>query len=468
MLPELSRQVEKVLEPDKSFDIIKKNTKIGGKNACYFFVDGFMKDSVMERLLDFFISIDPQEMEKLHDAQSFADSQIPYIEVELSRDKEKIVQQVLSGPTAFFIDGYEDCILMDVRTYPARSPEEPQKEQTMRGARDGFVETIVFNTAMIRRRIRDPKLVFDMHTVGNRSKTDVVVGYISDYVDQELLKKVEDTLEKIDVKSLVMGQQSLVESLIKSKFFNPFPKVRLSERPDVAAASILDGKIILIVDNSPNCIILPTTIFDFIQEPGDYYFSPVVGGYLRLVRNGIFATTLFLTPLWYLLLMHGDALPQWLQIVKVNEPNAVPILVQLLILEIAIDGLKIASLNTPDILSNSLSIIGALLLGEFAVEVGWFVPETILYMAYITIAGFTQPSVELGYAVKFMRILLLLLTAWLDLAGFIGGIVLIFILLASNKTINKKGYLYPLIPFNGHEFKVQVLRMKLKSKRNGR
>lgn len=447
----------------KSFDLIERDVTFGEKRCCLYFVDGFVKEAVMQRILQAFFSITPQDMQNVKTAREFAETKLSYTEAETECRTERLAVQVLSGLCMLLMDGFDEAIVMDVRTYPTRGMEEPEKEKVLRGSRDGFVETIVCNTALIRRRIRDPQLRFEMFSVGKRSQTDVAIGYISDFADADLVKELKKRVRELRVKALDMGEESLAECIIRGKWLNPFPKVRYTERPDVASASLLDGKVIVMVDNSPSVMILPTTLFDFVQEPDDYYYPPMVGGYLRLVRNMIFLSTLVITPLWLLLLQYAEHLPQPLSFLRVSAEIHVPILLQLLILELATDGLKLASLNTPSALSNSLSIIGALLLGDFAVEVGWFVPQSILYMAYVAIAGFAQPSVELNYAVKFMRILLLLLTAWLGIYGFCGGLLLIAWVTATNKTVAGRGYLYPLIPFDWKEFKVRVLRMKIRS-----
>jgi len=258
-----------------------------------------------------------------------------------------------------------------------------------------------------------------------------------------------------------MGHRSLAESLIRQKWYNPFPKIRSTERPDAAAAIVLEGGIILFCDNSPEAMIFPTTIFDFLQETDDFYFPPLTGSYLRILRHGIFWLTMILTPLWYLLLLHESGLPAWLGFIIPKNPGELPIIVQLFLTEFALDGLKLASLNTPSILSNSLSVVGGLLLGDFAVTVGWLSPDVILYMSFVAIANFTQSSYELGYAFKYMRMITLFLTALFDIWGFAGGILLTLILIATNKTVNgKRHYLYPMIPWNGRAMARLLFRLK--------
>lgn len=453
-----------ILQPEKSFDLVCRNTEIAGRRCALLFVDGMIKDEVMEKMLEYFLKLAPSVWEDAPDMQSFACRIIPYVEVADEDRLEAACTVILSGNLGLFIEGFSACALVDVRTYPVRGVEEPEKDKVLRGSRDGFVETVVFNTALIRRRIRDPKLVMSIQSAGESSHTDIVVCYMEDRADLELVGRIKERISHIQVQGLTMSQESLAEALISTKWHNPFPKTRYTERPDTASAALLEGRIVVLVDNSPSAMILPSGIFDFFREADDYYFPPITGTYLRITRIVIFLLTLFLTPLWLLLAEHPQWIPPWLAFIGVSEPNGVPILAQLLVLEFAVDGLRMASTNTPSIMSNSLSIIGALLLGDFAVQSGWFVPETILYAAFTAIANYAQPSLELGFAFKFARLGLLILTGCFGLWGFLGGTVLFLIILCSTRTLSGKSYLYPLIPFNARDFKRVFVRRKLENR----
>lgn len=453
-----------ILQPEKSFDLVCRNTEIAGRRCALLFVDGMIKDEVMEKMLEYFLKLAPSVWEDAPDMQSFACRIIPYVEVADEDRLEAACTAILSGNLGLFIEGFSACALVDVRTYPVRGVEEPEKDKVLRGSRDGFVETVVFNTALIRRRIRDPKLVMSIQSAGESSHTDIVVCYMEDRADLELVGRIKERISHIQVQGLTMSQESLAEALISTKWHNPFPKTRYTERPDTASAALLEGRIVVLVDNSPSAMILPSGIFDFFREADDYYFPPITGTYLRITRIVIFLLTLFLTPLWLLLVEHPQWIPPWLAFIGVSEPNGVPILAQLLVLEFAVDGLRMASTNTPSIMSNSLSIIGALLLGDFAVQSGWFVPETILYAAFTAIANYAQPSLELGFAFKFARLGLLILTGCFGLWGFLGGTVLFLIILCSTRTLSGKSYLYPLIPFNARDFKRVFVRRKLENR----
>ena len=431
--------MNQMLPVEDSFDIVQRDIQIGGKDATFYFIDGFTKDESMLKIMDSFFNIKEGDMPK--DAAAFATTCIPYVEVDVIGDFDQIFRNLLSGVTCLFIDGYQACLAIDCRTYPARSVDEPDKDKSLRGSRDGFVETIVFNTALMRRRIRDRHLVMKMLEVGDSSRTDVALCYMEDRVDQELLKNLNYRIRDIKVDDLRMNQQSLAECLFKRKWYNPFPKFKFTERPDTAAACLLEGKVVILVDNSPSAMILPTSILDIIEEANDYYFPTLTGMYLKISRALITFLTIFLTPVFLLFMQNLSWLPKIFAFVAVKDTVNIPLIFQLLMLEVAIDGLRLAALNTPSMLSTPLSVIAGLVMGEFSVKSGWFNAEVMLYMAFVAVANYTQPNFELGYALKFMRLELLVLTAVFNWIGFLAGTVIVICSICFNKTLSGRSYL---------------------------
>ena len=425
-----------ILPVSESFDLIQRDMIIGEKQSTFYFIDGFAKDETMLKIMTSFFALKKDDM-----PTGFSKMVLPYVEVDIIADFDMIIRNILSGVTCLFIDGYESCIAIDCRTYPARGVEEPDKDKSLRGSRDGFVETIVFNTALMRRRIRDPHLVMKMIEIGNSSRTDVAVCYMADRVDQELLDNLLKRLDTINVDALRMNQQSLAEELFKRKWFNPFPKFKFTERPDTASVCLLEGKVVLLVDNSPSAMILPTSILDIIEEANDYYFPTLTNVYLKVSRAIITFATVFLTPVFLLFMQNLNWLPEAFQFVSLKDTVNIPLIFQLLILELAIDGLRLAAMNTPSMLSTPLSVIAGIVMGEFSVKSGWFNSEVMLYMAFVAVANYTQPNFELGYALKFMRLLLLVLTACFNWIGFLAGTIIIICSIAFNKTLSGRSYL---------------------------
>ena len=457
--------LHKKLNVASNFDVVYRVIHVGGRDGCLYFIDGFTKDDTILRILQGFSSLKAEDMPQ--DVHEFSKEYLPYGEIGLVKDSEQMIVQLLSGISCLFIDGYDKCLTIDCRTYPARSVSEPDKDKVMRGSRDGFVETLVFNTALIRRRIRDPKLTMEIMSAGESSHTDIALCYMEDRVDRELLDTIRGRIRRLVVDALTMNQESLAECIFPHKWYNPFPKFKFSERPDTAAASILEGNIIVLVDNSPSAMILPSSVFDIIEEADDYYFPPITGTYLRLSRMAISTLSLIVTPTWLLFMQNPELIPDWLAFIRLSDPYNVPLIWQLLILEFAIDGLRLAAVNTPNMLTTPLSVIAGIVLGEYAVKSGWFNSETMLYMAFVTIANYSQASFELGYAMKFMRILILVLTAIFNIWGYILGMALTVCAIIFNKTIAGKSYIYPLIPFHFSELKKRFLRGRLPHETKG-
>lgn len=455
--------MDEIFHPQLSYDLMLRSFIIAEKPACFYMIDGLNKDDILEKIMDSFLGITPDTMPLT--VQDFSSLMIPYGEVDLIKDSEELTTTLLSGVPILIIDGYAQALAIDFRTYPARSIEEPSKEKVLRGSKDGFVETIVFNTALIRRRIRNPDLVMEIASVGKSSRTDIVLSYMQERVDPHFLENIRRRLAEISADALTMNCESLAEALCPHHWINPFPKYKYTERPDTAASAILEGSIVLLVDNSPSAIILPTTLFELTEEANDYYLPPITGTYLRLSRLLVNITALVLTPTWLLFLQYPQWLPDALSFISVKDEIHVPILLQLLILEFAIDGMKLAAMNTPEMLSTPLSVIAGIVLGDFASQSGWFNPETMLYMAFVAIANYAQASYELGYALKFMRIILLVTTGAFGIYGYIGGMLLCIAAIVGNKTLSGIGYLYPLIPFNGKELIRRLFRVSLEDSR---
>ncbi len=454
------RKLKSILNIDKSFDIIERIIDVHNTKFHMYYLDGFIKDTNLEYVRRDMYNLKEEDFKKINDAKDLIEKALSSIECNLETELDKIVTSILSGQTALFGPDWDSAVMLDFRTYPARGVEEPNKEKVLHGAHDGFVETIVFNTALIRRRIRDPHLVFEIHSIGSISRTDVVVGYMTDKVNKKVLNHINNLINNLDIKSLTLGDQSFIEAVNSKSWINPFPKVRYTERPDVASCQIIEGSVVVLIDNTSSIMIFPSSVFDFLQSVDDYYMPVLTGNYLKFVRTMVLLVNLFLTPIYVLLTDN----PQWIQnslsFLLPKDPYDIPIFLQFLLAELAIDGLKLASLNTPDTLGTSLSVIGGLILGDYTVNTGWFTSQTILYMAVVALSSFTQPSIELSFAFKLLRILLVTLTGLFGIWGFIIGLVINLIILNSTKTITGESYLYPLIPFNKDALKHLIFRWK--------
>ncbi|RWZ60892.1 spore germination protein [Halobacillus fulvus] len=442
---------------DQSFDIGFRTLSILDREVNLYYLTGLCETPIIVELMRQLFELDGEDDSKTVFKRIQDD--IPHQQVEATPTIEKCITQLLSGLIVIFIDGETEALIVDVRTYPGRTPEEPDTEKVIRGSRDGYTENIIENTALTRRRIRDERLRNEIMQVGERSKTDICLSYIQDVADPGLVKLLKEEIQNIDVDGLSMADKTLEEYLVKQGA-NPFPLVRYTERPDVVSAHLFEGHVIVMVDTSPSMIITPTTYFHHVQHAEEFRQSPVVGTFVRWVRFfGIFASV-FLLPLWMLFVLQPDLLPQPLSFIGPNEESSIPVVFQILLADVGLEMLRIAAIHTPTPLSTAMGLIAAVLIGQIAIDVGMFVPEVILYVAVSSIGTYATPSYELAVANKISRILLVLFVALFGIKGFIIGVTAYVLILANTKSLNTP-YLWPFLPFNAKAASQIILRMAM-------
>lgn len=447
MYAEIEKNIQKLKEllpVDDSFDLILRRLNIAKTKACLLFVDGFAKDDIMVHIMK---ELQGAKPEQSTDILPLLLDKIPYIEVSHTEELTDAANAVLCGQILLIADGCERCALIDAREYPAREPSQSHIEKVTRGPRDDLVETVVFNTALIRRRIRNRSLTFKMCSVGSDSKTDVAVGYVADRADKKLVQSVVDKLNSIEVSALTMGEKTLEELLVKKRWYNPLPVFRVSERPDTIAAHLLEGHVVLIVDTSPTALILPASVFYFTQYIEDYFQPPLVGTLTRLLRFAAILFASFAVPL-YLLICRGDiGAMQYLK-PPPGEYGELSMFLQLIFLELGLEGLKMSSLHTPQNLQAAFSIIGGLILGDLAVAIGLFSANAIFVCIASAIANHCVPNPELGNAVRIFRWLGVILCGTVGWLGFVLTVLYILFIIFTTKTFDgRRRYTWPLIPF---------------------
>ena len=443
-----------------SFDVKERFLFIGGRRAYFCFISSIVSDALVEKFISSLLSASILKDDTVF---SFAERSSTIGDLKFFPDGESAASEILEGSGALLVDGFFHAVTVDLKNVPSRGIEEPESDRVLRGSRDGFTERLIDNIALIRQRLKTSAAIYEKVSVGQSARTSVALCYYSGRADMKFVRSLISKLESSKTDALSMSSESLAELLIRRRWYDPFPKVRFTERPDAACAMILEGSVILLCDNSPQAMILPCSVFDFVHETDDFYFPPLVGSYLRLLRFVVFMLSYTLVPVWFLLISNPETVPERLSFILPSHEYELPIILQILLVEFTIDALKLASMNTPGSLSNSLSIVAGLLLGDFAIDVGWLTPEVILYMSFVAMANFTQPSFELGYAFKFMRITVLILTALFNYVGFaLGVLVAILSIVLNNSVAGSRGYLYPLIPFDRRAFFRLLFRRRLK------
>lgn len=441
-----------------SFDLITRELLLGETKSYWIGINGFCRTEILQQIFSDLQNPVYMKDSIVEDIADYLNSKIGYAQAELVSDWKIITDNLLSGPSVLFIDGFAQAILIDVRTYPARGVAEPDTERVTRGARDGFVETMLFNTNLIRRRIRTPELTFEIAKVGTASRTDVAIAYVNGLADQALLQNIKEVLKGLTVTSLTMGSKSLEELLVRKSWFHPLPGLQTTERPDVACSYLMEGHILLIVDNSPAVLILPCTIFQFTQSPEDYYKSPLVGSYFRLVRFGCILVSLFLMPLFLLAGVYYPDFSQNLGLISPAGQTPAALIFYVFAVELILDLFKYSASLSSSRFSGSLSIVGGLIIGDIAVNLKWASIEVLFYAAVTLLTSLSLSSIEFSDALRVYRLLLIAATAFFGLWGFLAGTVLILLSAATTPTFGGMSYFWPLFPFNWTALKTLLFR----------
>ncbi|APB70756.1 spore germination protein [Paenibacillus polymyxa] len=448
--------LETVLGLGETFDVVFREMTLGGRHTGYLFLNTFAKDQIMLEVLKRLTYLTPDNLSS-DGLQAYFENFIPHIQVEKTDKMSVVINKVLTGMSAFFMEGERFSLILDTRNYPVRSPEEPSLERVVRGARDGFTETMLTNVGLVRRRLRDPGLKFEAMQVGRRTRTDVCLGYIDDIVDKVMVDTVRDKIKNVNLDGIPLADKQLEETII-NKGWNPYPLVRYSERPDVVASHIMEGRLVIFVDTSPSVMILPTTFFDLCQHAEENRQTAFMGSYLRWVRFiGIFAS-MFLLPMWLLMVINPELKPAFLDFIGPQKEAHLPLIAQFIIVELGVDLMRMAAVHTPTPLASAMGLIAAILVGDIAVQTGLFVNEVVLYMAVAAIGMFATPSYELGLANRLIRLFLLVAVAIFHVPGFVVGTTLIILMLTLHRSYNSS-YLWPFIPFNAKALASILFRM---------
>ncbi|MBQ3105308.1 MAG: spore germination protein [Lachnospiraceae bacterium] len=430
-----------------SFDFITREISLGETDCFFIGVNGMCDIVTLQRVLS-----DLQDPEfigspGIRDLPAFVKDKFSYVQVSMTDSFDTICHNVLCGPCVLLFEGFDRALLVDVRKYPSRSIQTPETERVLRGARDGFVETLLTNTNLLRRRLRIPGLTFALHTVGTNSRTDVAVAYIRDNCDRQLLSHLNRKLDSLQASELTMGIQSLKELLLKKSFLHPMPAFFLTERPDVACSYLTEGHILVFVDNSPFAMVVPCTVFQFTQSPEDYYKAPLIGTYQRLVRFLCLLGSLLIMPLFLYLSLHPGLLPAGFESLIPQGISPLAVFIYVLFVEFGLDVFKYASAHAAGNYSGAFAIVGGLIIGDMATQLQWASPEVIFYGAATLLASLGISSIELADAIKLYRFFLILITGFFPDFGLLWGLILILLSVLTTPVFYRKSYFWPLFPF---------------------
>jgi stage V sporulation protein AF len=459
--------IKRYLGYKESFDILVREFEVAEHRCALVSVDSFIDSTVLTLMMQALQTLTPSDLEH-PTLNGLLHRTIPYVEVTPVSELDQAAEQVLAGPVALVVEGVDHVIVVDIRKYPDRSPSEPSIERVLRGPQDGFIETLIFNTILIRRRLRDPNLRIEAAQVGRRSKSDVAIIYIKDVADDALVRLIRERVKAIDGDAMTMSEKALQEWVLKKPWWNPFPNGRFTQRPDVAAEHLTEGHVLVMIDTSPNALIVPMTFFSFLQSAEEYHEDIMVGTYLKWIRLMGVLTAWMLPPLWYALVVSHVHLPGSIDILLKPTNTAIPLFWQLLALELGVDLLRLALTFSPDPLTQSMGFFGAILLGDVAIKAGLIDAQAMVLVAVAAVGTFSVPDIDFGLAMRLMRIFLLVVTGLFEIVsapwvGFGLGVAIPVALMFTNDSFGVS-YAWPLVPFNLTAFTAQLGRKPLNRK----
>jgi len=451
-------------------DLVKRKFPIGSslrRWAYVIYLDGMTDRGVLEQTILPRImagSQKPPEMffhKEMSLLETLKDGGMTTADLREETDMNNIVHMVLSGDTALLVDGDEAGILIATRGWPNRGVPETSTEVVVQGSNEAFTEVMRFNTALLRRRVKDTNLKIKQSNVGRRSKTDIAVCYMEDVVRPEVLEEVEKRLANIAVDGIL--DAGALEELIEEDIATPFPQCQITERPDKAASGLMEGRVAILVDNSPTAILVPATMNSFFQASEDYSQGWEIMSFTRLLRFAAAFFALALPGLYIAITtFHPNMLPTLLafKMAAAREAIPIPAVMEILIMEFAFELLREAGIRLPRPVGSSIGIIGGLIVGDAAVSAGLVSPLVVIVVALTGIASFAIPNYSIVSAFRLCKFLVIALAAALGLLGFWVALIIIFIHLASMKTFGLP-YLFPFAAgdVNGYtDFKDSLFR----------
>lgn len=381
-------------------------------------------------------------------------SNLDNIKIKEIRDIEEAILLLHEGQVILYVNGYDYFILIDLRKIPTRGIGEPEVEKSIRGSKDGFNESLITNISLLRTRIKSNKLKIEGTRIGEYTNTNVCFLYIDDKVDKNKLEILKNKITNIDVESLIMSDRAL-EELLFNQNKTIFPLVRYTERPDVASIYLMQGHIVLLVDSSSSCIIVPISLFDHFKNVEEYRQNFIVGNFTKILRFiGIFLSIFFL-PVSYLLAISSTTF-------FIENTSAIPLSIQFIIGVFIIELFRIAIIHTPNSFSSALSIVIGIILGEVSMSLGIFMKDVLIVLSLYTISNFSIPSYELSLCNRILTIFYLFVSILFGNIGFFIINIIVFVHLL-NLNVLGYPYLYPLFPLNIKKLLNKVFRKNTKN-----
>lgn len=433
------------------------------RRAAIIYIDGLVDLPLIDQFVLTPLMTEASEAEKREKRKDLwemiNESLIQTGEMKITSKMRDLVDSLLSGDTILFVDGESNGLIIGSKGWATRSVEEPKTAAVVRGPREGFTETIRVNTALIRRRLKDPDLRLKSYKVGRRTRTDVVLCYIEGVADPQIVEEVERRLETIDLDGVL--ESGYIEEMIVDNNWSPFPLVQNTERPDSAVAHLLEGKVVILVDGTPHALIAPAVFAQFYCSPEDYYERYLIASLLRLLRL-LALTIALLGPAFYIAFVsfHTEMLPSQLAIAMAAGRATVPFpsIVEALLMETSVEILREASVRLPGPIGPTIGIVGALVIGEASVTAGLVSPLMVIVVGLTTISSYANPSYNAAISLRLLRFPIMIVAAGFGLYGIV---LCLMILLHHLVKLESFGvpYMAPMAPLRGQDLKDLLVRV---------
>ncbi len=442
----------------RSKDVKLRSLQIAGQRAALLLsIDGLVDEALTDLHLVSPLLREPMETVSFEQLKSI----VTTADLHTSTDMNEVVHCAANGSVILFVDQLDSALIANLPKWQQRSIEEPAAESVIRGPREGFTETMSVNTSMMRRKIKHPALKMLAMQVGRFTKTEVAVVFIEGIANESLVEEVKLRISKIDIDGIL--ESGYIEGFIEDHPLSPFPQIQVSERPDVVSAALLEGKIGILVDGTPFCLIAPTTFFSLLQSPEDYYQRFIISTFIRWLRFLFLFISLLLPSLYVAILtFHQEMVPTslLLSIAKSREEIPFPALIEALLMEISFEALREAGVRLPKQVGSAVSIVGALVIGQAATSAGLVSSPMVMVVAITGIASFLLPQYSAGIAIRVLRFPIMFLAGMFGLLGLMLGIIAIVIHLCSLRSLGVP-YLQPVAPLKWSEIKDTLMRFPI-------
>jgi hypothetical protein len=446
---------------DRCDDVIFRSFRLCGNNrGLIVFIDGMVDEKRIEtELLQPLMSCSQSEEERIDDILSWLINMVlPTEKIEIQMQDDQAAEAILNGEVLMLVDGTPGALQIGMASFETRSVEEPETEPVIRGPRDGFTESLQINVTLIRRRLKSPKLKSESFQVGTLSRTKIAIMYVEGLAQQKIIDEVKTRIQNIQLDMVL--ESGYIEELIMDNRFSIFPQLITTERPDRATASLAEGRVVIIVDNTPFSLIAPATFFELLQSVEDYSQHFMVATATRWLRLWLSFSALVFPSLYIAVTtMHQEMLPTSLLISISSSREAVPFpaIVEAFIMELAFEGLREAGVRLPRPVGQAVSIVGALVIGQAAVQAGLVSASLVIVVSFTGIASFIFPSYSQGLSIRLLRFPLMIIAGTLGLYGILLALLALLVNLSKLRSFGVP-YFSPISPMNIRGIKDVLLR----------